>query len=443
MTRYLTVADVNLDGKPTCLSANDGYNSYYSSGPIGVLLGNGDGTFRPPLTYRGSGLGAWSIAVADLNGDEQPDMVVGPNCPSQYYGMCYPYVDVFLGNGGGTFQLAASYSPGRDFLNAIPDSVSVAIADINNDGKRDVLVTRGDFPFSVLYGNGDGTFQTVVQSSFPGSAPILRDVNGDGKADLLMNVGGLGLKVQLGNGEGIFECPIYFLCSAYYDGQLGAVGDVNGDGKVDVAVVHSDGVGVLLNNSGATPTQTTLVSKVNPGTVNQDVTYVATVKSQTGENVSGKVFFVERSGSVPRFSSSPGAKVSLEGDHAAITWSYAYPGEHSIIAVYSGDFGNAAASTSNTVIEKVRGTSKTGVITSKSPSLLGEPVTFTARVTSKFDWFPMDGVVTFYDGAVPLGSAPLTASYTTSSLGAGAHIIKAFTPVMLTSLEARVWLGNS
>ena len=72
--------------------------------------------------------------------------------------------------------------------------------------------------------------------------------------------------------------------------------------------------------------------------------------------------------------------------------------------------------------------SMTALATSGSPSMVGQPVTFTATVTSKSVAIPNGGLETFSDGSTVLGSVALSggnASYTTSSLSAKTHDIKA------------------
>jgi hypothetical protein len=198
------------------------------------------------------------------------------------------------------------------------------------------------------------------------------------------------------------------------------IADVNGDTKPDVLVANLDpgNVGVLLNNSGAPPTTTLLTSSVNPVTVKQAVSYTATVSG--GITLNGTVMFQDGNSTI--------ATVTLAGNQAAYSTSYKTIAAHAITATYSGDLHEAAGSRSDTVTEQVRGTSKTLVTTSGSPSFVGQPVTFMAAVTSKYGAIPDDELVTFYDGTTTLGSVALaggTAAFSTSALSGKTHTIKA------------------
>src|ERR1019366_1603694 len=102
--KSVAVADVNGDGKPDLVVGNCGDST------VGVLLGNGDGTFQPAVTYFTYFSGCWNptaVAVADLNGDGKPDLVMG--CGS------IAAVGVMLGNGDGTFQPAVTYDSGPGY----------------------------------------------------------------------------------------------------------------------------------------------------------------------------------------------------------------------------------------------------------------------------------------------------------------------------------------
>jgi len=99
-----------------------------ADGSVGVLLGNGDGTFQPVVNYGSGGSGVWALAVADVNGDGTPDLLDA----SFFFNM----LGVLLGNGDGTFQEVTTYGSGG------VGPFSVAVADLNGDGRLDVAVAN-------------------------------------------------------------------------------------------------------------------------------------------------------------------------------------------------------------------------------------------------------------------------------------------------------------
>jgi hypothetical protein len=274
----VAVADVNGDGKPDLLVANRCGASGCSvsvDGSVGVLLGNGDGTFQTAVTYGSGGNQDQSMAVADVNGDGKPDLVVA-NCSDS--NCISGRVGILLGNGDGTFQTAVPYGSGGSLAR------SVAVADVNGDGKPDVLVANYDGTVGVLLGNGDGTFQAAVTYPSGGTnvaSVAVGDVNGDGKPDVAVaNFGSSSVSVLLGNGDGTFQTAVTYGSGGYQD-QSVAVADVNGDGKPDLVVSNycdSSGdcnnnkgtVGVLINTS-LTATTTALTSSQNPSNFGQAV----------------------------------------------------------------------------------------------------------------------------------------------------------------------------
>jgi len=186
--RSVAVADVNGDGKPDLLVANE-LTGEEAGGSAGVLLGNGDGTFQPVVTYGPGGNTTWSLAVADVNGDGKPDLLVANLFASSVSEN--GSVGVLLGNGDGTFKTAVAYGSGQ------PGANSVAVADVNGDGKPDLVVANlcvsvptycTNTAVAVLLGNGDGTFQTAVtylSGGYSAESVAVADVNGDGKPDLV------------------------------------------------------------------------------------------------------------------------------------------------------------------------------------------------------------------------------------------------------------------
>jgi hypothetical protein len=237
----VAVGDFDGDGTPDLVTANR------SSGLVGVFLGKGDGTFQL-VRYSNAGQQPSSVAVGDFNEDGKDDVVVTNAFSAQ--------ASVLLGNGDGTFQGPVPYAVG-------PNPVSVAVGDFNGDGHQDLVVsTKGGAGGSgaglnVLLGNGDGTFGPAVlfpAGTSPGAVAVA-DLNGDGKDDLVTadagsDFGGSTVQVLLGNGDGSFQPP-----AAYFAGPFDralAVGDFKGDGRPDIATLNSGTFAVLLNNGDGT-----------------------------------------------------------------------------------------------------------------------------------------------------------------------------------------------
>lgn len=170
----IAAGDLNGDGKADVVGV--------FNGSMLVYLSKGDGTFAAGVPYS---LGTTStpsapITLADFNGDKKTDAVVsveGSNGPG-------PEI-VFLGNGDGTFQTALT-SPGVD------GPESVVAGDFNGDGKLDLAISFSGTPtsvppgVSVLLGNGDGTFQAPTIVIPTDGSLAVADLNGDGKLDLVL-----------------------------------------------------------------------------------------------------------------------------------------------------------------------------------------------------------------------------------------------------------------
>jgi hypothetical protein len=363
----VAVADVDGDGKPDLLVANscagppDALDICEEGGSVGVLRGNGDGTFQSAVNYS-SGAATFdtmSLAVADVNGDGKPDLLVANDCitDSDYPPCTNDTVGVLLGNGDGTFQAVVSYGAGGSFTH------SVAVADVDGDGKPDLVVADECVNSSncyngivgVLLGNGDGTFQTALTYGSGGEyafSVAVADVNGDGKPDLVLANYESGVGVLLGNGDGTFQTALTYGSGGDAGANLVTVADVNGDGKPDIEVAigcfgcNNGSVGVLINTSVSSAT-TALTSSSNPSSIGQAVTFAATVTSQG--------FKIMPTGTVSFFDGTKTfGTVELNGNVANITTSGLSIGTHSITAVYSGD-SNFIGSSSNTLKQLVQG----------------------------------------------------------------------------------------
>ncbi len=119
----VVTGDFNQDGKLDLAIAN-----YYSTGSsLLIFLGNGDGTFAATAAGPTGIANATELAVADINGDGNPDLV-----ETSYY-----QLGILLGNGDGSFATATTLSAGNS-------PYAIAVADFNGDGTQDLAVTNSN-----------------------------------------------------------------------------------------------------------------------------------------------------------------------------------------------------------------------------------------------------------------------------------------------------------
>src|SRR6266581_1323805 len=249
---YIAEDDFNGDGKLDLAVTNYGDNS------VSVLLGNGDGTFQAARTFP-VGVHPGLVAVGDFNGDGKPDLAVADyGCPLDCNSSPSNTVTVLLGNGNGTFRPAPSLTVGNG-----PAGVAVGDFNGDGKPDL-AVANLNDNTLSVLLGNGDGTFQAPQTFAGVGTKPYfvaVGDFNRDGKPDLVItNHLGNTVTVLLGNGDGTFQPAQTFLVNS--DPVYATVADFNGDGVQDLAVanLHALTISVLLGNAGtgstvvATPT---------------------------------------------------------------------------------------------------------------------------------------------------------------------------------------------
>ena len=246
----------------------------YPANSIAVYLGNGDGTFKPPVYYAAGVCPQQAVVARTRGANSSQDIVVIDNTS----------VWVLLGKGDGTFENAKLAA---NFTNY--SLTSITVGDFNGDGKVDLALSlfSGLVPASpglydaigVLLGNGDGTFQAPLFSQSPADNNYdiaVGDFNNDGKLDVLTRpgLGQHGLYLSLGNGDGTF-LPAYLVwtepISIFVPLLNGintlAVGDFNGDGNLDVAMnVNGARVDVLLGTGTGT------FAPVNSYIVNQHQT---------------------------------------------------------------------------------------------------------------------------------------------------------------------------
>jgi hypothetical protein len=214
----------------------------YLTSQIFILLGNGDGTFQPPLKF--SIYAPVALAVGDFNDDHVPDLAV-----VKYGGTGESHVAILLGDGTGKFRQSGGYPSGVE-------TTGVAVADFNGDGHLDVAVANNAGNVKVFFGTGKGTLNPPTTYKLTGTNPYgiaAGDLNRDGHPDLAVAEALAGsVAVLINDGTGKFLKPV-----TYNAGGGEAVdvkfADLRQDGTEDLVVANlSQGMVVLLNNGNGT-----------------------------------------------------------------------------------------------------------------------------------------------------------------------------------------------
>ncbi len=366
----VAIEDLNGDGRLDLVVLNN-------LDSVGVLLGNGDGTFRTAVNYSSGGWEPAAVAVGDVNGDGHPDLVVS----NRYHSCCNGYgrVGVLLGNGDGTFQSAVKYTLGSF------EATGVAIADVNGDGHPDLVVSSECYKsicnygsVSVLLGNGDGTFPAtfILKVGSDTNSVAVADVNGDGRPDLLVScdsgscsTGAVAVLLNLfpstttitsSLNPSTYGQAVALTATVGSNAPSAPTGTVtfkNAKTTVGSATLNASGVAtltrktipagtdsitavyngdtrsakstsaVLLQTIHPASTSSTITSSVNPSAKGQTVTFTAKVTSPTTVPT-GTVTFNDGGTAL--------ATVKLAGGKASYSTSTLPVGSHRMTAVYNG-----------------------------------------------------------------------------------------------------------
>lgn len=226
----LAVGDFNRDGRADV--AVVGYN-------LVIYLAQSNGAFIPTY-YSGS---YQAIAAADFDGNTRTDLVLTKYGPTNTL--------ILFANADGTFGPATSYSG----VGNTDSHYSVAVADLNKDGKPDLITANASGSISVRLNNGDGTFGSEIRTTLPNGIanyiyPLaVADFDGDGNPDIVV---GDPVVILPGLGNGSFAPAVTNITSLNVLGyQTLAVADFDGDGRPDIATtsVTNNAVSILLNRT--------------------------------------------------------------------------------------------------------------------------------------------------------------------------------------------------
>jgi hypothetical protein len=415
----ILLADFNRDGNTDiALGCSDGYH-----GGLVILLGNGDGTFQPPVSYTTGDV--FSIAIGDFNSDGILDIAISDQTQKN--------ITIFTGVGNGSFT---SSTP----ITTVNQAHGIVVGDFNGDGNDDIgfavtSSTPGDF-LSDLYvalGNGQGGFGTPnLVAQDVGEFLVAGDANADNIPDVVSTtitkpgntLIGNSLFVLIGKGDGTFKPPVTYVSDYPSDPHFA---DVNGDGVPDVIAGGSTGALVYQGNGDGTfqPYQEPTIGG-----------FILTYAVNAGDyNNDGNADLIGTDADSPQAAVAL-SQVQQTSDASALTNVAVFPlgsGVHQVDASYSGDsiYIGSLSSTVPLTAAPVP-TNLTLTVSPTSGTLSGQSVTLTASLspytvgppTTTTDGEP----ITFFNGGTPIGTGTLnkgTATLVTSSLPIGAEPLQA------------------
>jgi hypothetical protein len=236
---YINPGDINGDGITDIVLNASVTGPNATGGAVAALIGNGDGTFQPPIvsTFATSSFSTLTttgrIGIGDLNGDGAADVTV----PDPYNGQ----IDVLLGDKTGHFH----------FGNSVTDQsypISAILRDLNGDGHLDLITLSAISGTAyVAFGKGDGTFAAGTNYSAGQISPIFYDIDGDGIPDLIFSTydstnAVYDLTFSKGKPDGTFATATAL--TTILPLQLLDIGNYAGNGRADLLITTPSGFGV-------------------------------------------------------------------------------------------------------------------------------------------------------------------------------------------------------
>jgi hypothetical protein len=424
-TEVIVLADLNGDGILDVVSGR----SATPGGGSTIYAGKGDGTFQatgfytvplPPYTYQ------YAITVGDVNGDGNPDLLVGEQ------GGAAPYLGVYLGDGHGSFTQdtntyivntsqsfgAAPIVPARLNNQAPPSNrdnrLDVVIPLLDNSGATSniasLLNQTNPAPAKPAPLTSTTALQTSLNTATPGAAVTLTasvfGTNPTGSVSFAVNGNALGTEAVV---NGAATLSTSFANAGSYTATATYEGDSNNTAST------SSPVGITITPATSA---TTLQATPSAGNVNGQITLKATV---SGDSPTGSVSFAAGTTSL--------GTATLTNGVATLQTSFAAAGSYDTTANYQGDQNNAA-STSSAVTIVIVAPDFTVTATPPSGSITpGQTATFTFTVTPvggfagtvKFSCGPLpaQAACSFSPASVaPSGSSPVSSTLTVTTVAA-------------------------